>query len=99
MFKKSSNAPTTYGRPRLRSSAALHSYQMKRMAEFEAHSSLLEAAQQAEHPVMARKCTTFHEDAPWPPEMYELQWSEATLLSLSLENVSLMSFEKCFDPR
>jgi len=77
----------------------LHSYRMKKMAEFEARLSLLEAAQQAEHPVMALKCTTFHEDAPWPPEMYELQWSEATLLSLSSENVSPMSFGKCFGPR
>jgi len=74
MYKKSSNAPTTYGRPRLRSSAAWHSYQMKRIDEFAALLCLLGVPQQAVHQVTALKSTTSPENVLKLLKMCAMQW-------------------------
>ena len=97
-FKKLSNAPTTFGRPRLRSSAALHSYQMKKTREYEEHLYLLAAARQAERQATEPRFTISLASAPNLPKTLELQWSEAMQLCLSLASALQMSFEECSGP-
>ena len=98
MFKKSSNAPTIFGRRRLRSSAALHSYQMKKMVESEALLSLQAAALLDALRRMEPKSTTSPASAPKSPKQYAQQWSGATPSSPSSASESPMSSEECSGP-
>ena len=95
MFKKSSNAPTTFGRPRLRSSAALHSYQMKRIEEFAEHLCLQGVPRQAVRQVMALKSTTSPENVLKLLKTCALRWYADTQLFQNLENESPMSSKEC----
>ena len=95
MYKKSSNAPTTYGRPRLRSSAAWHSYQMKKIDEFAALLCLLGVPQQAVHQVMARKSTTSPENVLKLLKMCAVQWFVAMQSFPDLAKESPMFSKEC----
>jgi predicted HAD superfamily phosphohydrolase len=95
MFKKSSNAPTTFGRPRLRSSAALHSYQMKRIEEFAERLCLQGVPRQAVRQVMALKSTTSPENVRRILKMYALRWFADTELFRNLDDESPMSSKEC----
>ena len=58
MLRTSFNAQMTCGRRRLRSSAALHSWQTQKMAEYEAHLYLQAAQQQVEQALMEHRYIT-----------------------------------------
>jgi hypothetical protein len=96
MFKKSSNAPTTYGRPRLRSSAALHSYQMKMIEEFAERLCLQGVPRQAVRQVMALKSTTSPENVLRILKTCALQWFAAMQLSPDMESESPTFSKECF---
>jgi hypothetical protein len=98
MFKKSSSAPTTFGRRRLRSSAALQAWQMSRTTAFEARLYSQAAAPQAELQAMEPRFTISLASAPNRPKTLELQWSEAIQLFLDLESALLMSSRGCSGP-
>ena len=95
MYKKSSNAPTTYGRPRLRSSAALHSYQMKKIDEFAELLCSQGVPQQAVHQVMARKSTTSPENVLRLLKMCAVQWFVAMQSFPDTANESPTSSKEC----
>ena len=98
MYKRSSSAPTISGHRRLRSSAALHSYQTRKMAGSEVRSFSLAAAQQAAPAVTEPRFIISLDAAPNRPGTLELQWSEAIRLCLNLVHALRMSCAECSGP-
>ena len=64
MLRTSFNARTTSGRHQLRSSAALHSWQMQKIAEYEAHLYSQEVQRQVEQALMEHRYITSLETVP-----------------------------------
>jgi len=83
LLPRSFNAPTIYGRARLRNLADSHRSLMSRIVELEAHLYLLAVQQQAAPPATAPKSTTSRASQPSNPQMFDTQWSEGTLSFLS----------------
>ena len=98
LWPRLSNARTTYGHLRLRSSAALQALQTSKTTEFEALSYLLEALPLDEPAAMEPRFTISLASAPNRPKTLELQWSEAIQLFLNLESALQMSSRECSGP-
>ena len=75
-----SNAPMTYGRRALRSSAALKTWQMWKTNVYAAPLCLLEARLQAARQATAPKSTTSQENVQKNRIRSEARWSAATQL-------------------
>ena len=91
MLLKSSSASTTFGRRRLRSSAAWHRSQTKKTIELEVPSFLLEAVRQGELPRMGLRSIISHVKRLKTPRPSAQQWFEAMRSCLSSENALLTS--------
>ena len=98
LLPRSSNALTTYGRLRLRSSAALQALQMSKTTECAVLSYSREGQPLVELQAMEPKFTISLGNVPNRPRTLELQWSEAIQLFLNLESALLMSSEECSGP-
>ena len=98
LLPRSSNALTTYGRLRLRSSAALQALQMSKTTEYGVPSYLLEGLPLDELAATEPRFIISLGDVPNSPKTLELQWSEAIQLFLNLESALLMSSEECSGP-
>ena len=98
LLPRSSNARMIYGPLRLRSSAALHFLQIKKTAELEELSCLLEDLRQAELQATEPKFTISLANALNSQKTLELQWSEAMQLFLDLASALQMSSRECSGP-
>ena len=98
LLRTSFNAPTTYGRHRLRSSAAWQTWQTTRITESVALLYSLEVPPQVVRRAMDSKCITSLASALRNLMQYEPLWSEGITLSLPTENESQMFFGECSGP-
>ena len=95
MFKKSSNAQTTYGLRQSQNLTDLQLWQMSKMSESEERLYLQAVQQQAEHHPMAPKSITSPASALKNPQPYETLWSEDTPSSLGMESALPMFSKEC----
>jgi len=91
LLPRSSSAPTTFGRHRLRSLAASRRWLMMRIRALEAHLCLLEAQRQAALAHMALRSTTSQESPPKSPIVFDAPSFEATLSYRPTDRESPMS--------
>jgi hypothetical protein len=95
MLQTSSNARTTSGRLRLRSSTASRTSPMKKITESEALSFLLEGLPPAVRRATARKFTTLPASAPKSLMKYATLWCVATQSRQDLVNALQMCSRGC----
>ena len=95
MLQTLSNAQTTSGRLRLRSSTASQTSPMKRITESEALSFLLEGLPPGERRAMVRKFTTLPASAPKSLMKYATLWCVATQSRQDLVNALQMCSRGC----
>ena len=93
-----SSARTTFGRRQLRSSAALHSYLMKKIAELGALSYSLGAQPLDGHPATVFNCTTSPERQLNNLTKFATLWCAATQSPQDLENGLRMFSKECSGP-
>ena len=98
MFKKSFNAPTTFGRHQSQNSTDLRSLQMLKMNESEERSYLQAVQRQAELLHTERKFTISPGNALTNPTTSGAPWSEAMQSSLGMASALLMSSRGCSGP-
>lgn len=98
LLRTSFNARMTFGRRRLRSSAALASWLTKLITEYEVHLSSPEDLPPGVRQAMGHRFTTSPESAQQSPMTLGTLWSVATASSQDLENALRMFSRECSGP-